>query len=65
MSVSFELQDELQALQDIPNYDIPNEQDPNSHDPGPLLQRTLAFWCWRSILTNHELRGCRGNCSLI
>jgi condensin complex subunit 1 len=43
MSVSFELQDELQALQDIANYEIPNEQDPNNNDPGPLLQRTLAF----------------------
>lgn len=42
MSVSFELQDELQALQDIENYDIPNEQDPNSHDPGPLLQQAVG-----------------------
>jgi condensin complex subunit 1 len=44
MSASFELQDELQELQDIANYDIPNEQDPNSHDPGPLLQRMPVFW---------------------
>ncbi|KAG1823708.1 non-SMC mitotic condensation complex subunit 1-domain-containing protein [Suillus subaureus] len=42
MSVSFELQDELQALQDIANYDIPNEQDPNSNDPGPLLQQAVG-----------------------
>ncbi|KAG0695301.1 non-SMC mitotic condensation complex subunit 1-domain-containing protein [Suillus ampliporus] len=42
MSVSFELQDELQALQDIANYDIPNEHDPNSTDPGPLLQQAVG-----------------------
>jgi condensin complex subunit 1 len=43
MSVAFELQDELQALQDIANYEIPNEHDPHSTDPGPLLQRMLSF----------------------
>ncbi|KAG2156915.1 non-SMC mitotic condensation complex subunit 1-domain-containing protein [Suillus bovinus] len=42
MSASFELQDELQALQDIANYEIPNEQDPNSNDPGPLLQQAVG-----------------------
>ncbi|KAG2142164.1 non-SMC mitotic condensation complex subunit 1-domain-containing protein [Suillus cothurnatus] len=42
MSVSFELQDELQALQDIANYEIPNEQDPNNNDPGPLLQHAVG-----------------------
>ncbi|KAG1861252.1 non-SMC mitotic condensation complex subunit 1-domain-containing protein [Suillus subluteus] len=42
MGVSFELQDELQALQDTANYDIPNEQDPNSNDPGPLLQQAVG-----------------------
>ncbi|KAG2363022.1 non-SMC mitotic condensation complex subunit 1-domain-containing protein [Suillus spraguei] len=42
MGVSFELQDELQALQDIANYDIPNEQDPNNNDPGPLLQQAVG-----------------------
>ncbi|OJA20254.1 hypothetical protein AZE42_02694 [Rhizopogon vesiculosus] len=42
MSVAFELQDELQALQDIANYDIPNEHDPHSTDPGPLLQQAVG-----------------------
>jgi condensin complex subunit 1 len=42
MNVGFELQDELQALQDIANYDISNEHDPHRTDPGPLLQRMLV-----------------------
>ena len=40
MSDNFELQDELQSLQDISSYEIPNEHDIHETDPGPLLQRT-------------------------
>lgn len=39
MSNEFELQDELQSLQDIPSYEIPNEHDIHDTEPGPLLQR--------------------------
>jgi condensin complex subunit 1 len=52
MSGTFELQDELQALQDIANYDISNEFDPHSTDPGPLLQRMLSFGAHVSIFTD-------------
>jgi hypothetical protein len=44
---SFELQDEIQALQDIQSYDIPNEHDIHSEDPAPLLEGRLHFLgCW-------------------
>ncbi|EGO04014.1 hypothetical protein SERLA73DRAFT_69808 [Serpula lacrymans var. lacrymans S7.3] len=38
MSASFELQDELQALQDLETYDIQNEHDIHSSDPAHLLE---------------------------
>ena len=38
---SFELQDEIQALQDIENYSIPNEHDIHSEDPAALLAGTV------------------------
>jgi condensin complex subunit 1 len=38
MSPSFELRDEIEALQDIPNYEIPNEHEVHSGDTGPLLE---------------------------
>ena len=44
MSSSFDLQEELQALQDIVNYPIEHEHDINSMDPAEmdgLLQRAL------------------------
>lgn len=37
MPTAFELQDELQALQDLESYDIPNEHDISSEDPAALL----------------------------
>jgi condensin complex subunit 1 len=43
MSATFELQDELQALQDTASYDIPNEHDMHETDAGPLLQRSFVF----------------------
>ncbi|KAF8623362.1 hypothetical protein AX17_007440 [Amanita inopinata Kibby_2008] len=38
MTVSFELQDELQALADIESYEIPNEHDPGTEDIARLLE---------------------------
>jgi condensin complex subunit 1 len=38
MSDRFELQDEIQALQDIENYNIQNGHDPNSEDITALLE---------------------------
>lgn len=38
MPDAFELQDELQALQDMETYEIPNEHDIHSTDPGALLE---------------------------
>jgi condensin complex subunit 1 len=38
MSDRFELQDEIQALQDIENYNIQNDHDPNSEDMAALLE---------------------------
>lgn len=40
MGDAFELQDELQALQDMETYEIPNEHDIHSTDPGALLEGT-------------------------
>ncbi|KIK92248.1 hypothetical protein PAXRUDRAFT_830137 [Paxillus rubicundulus Ve08.2h10] len=42
MSATFELQDELQFLQDPASYDIPNEHDIHDTDAGPLLQRAVT-----------------------
>ncbi|KAF9225678.1 hypothetical protein BS17DRAFT_750004 [Gyrodon lividus] len=41
MSATFELQDELQSLQDISSYDIPNEHDIHDAEAGPLLQHAV------------------------
>ncbi|KAF8207249.1 non-SMC mitotic condensation complex subunit 1-domain-containing protein [Mycena galopus ATCC 62051] len=38
MAESFELRDEMQALQDIDTYSIPHEHDPNTEDPARLLE---------------------------
>ena len=35
---SFELQDELQALQDLESYRIESDHDFSSQDPDPLLE---------------------------
>ena len=35
---TFELQDELQALQDIESYSFENDHDFSSEDPEPLLE---------------------------
>ncbi|KAG9309978.1 non-SMC mitotic condensation complex subunit 1-domain-containing protein [Chiua virens] len=43
MSNDFELQDELQSLQDASSYEISNEHDIHENEPGPLLQRTFVF----------------------
>ena len=39
MGSGFELQDELESLQDLSSYDIPNERDIHDTEVGPLLQR--------------------------
>ncbi|KAF8644919.1 hypothetical protein AX16_008201 [Volvariella volvacea WC 439] len=41
MADGFELQEELQHLQNISEYDIPNEHDPNSEDPLRLLEAAV------------------------
>jgi hypothetical protein len=41
---SFELQDEIQALQDIQNYSIPNEYDIHSEDPARLLAGEILLF---------------------
>ena len=43
MSDGFELQDELQSLQDVSSYEIPNEHDIHDTEPGPLLQRAFTL----------------------
>ncbi|KIM60515.1 hypothetical protein SCLCIDRAFT_1216792 [Scleroderma citrinum Foug A] len=42
MSATFELQDELEALQDLSSYEIPNEHDLHDAEVGPLLQRVVG-----------------------
>ncbi|KAI6123353.1 non-SMC mitotic condensation complex subunit 1-domain-containing protein [Pisolithus thermaeus] len=42
MSFTFELQDELQALQDHSSYEIPNEHDLHDNDAAELLQRAVG-----------------------
>lgn len=42
MGDEFDLQDELQALQDLRTYNIPNEHDIHSEDPAPLLEGTVS-----------------------
>ena len=39
----FELQDEIQALQDIESYIIQNEHDFTVEDPGALLEGASLF----------------------
>ncbi|KIJ62112.1 hypothetical protein HYDPIDRAFT_30664 [Hydnomerulius pinastri MD-312] len=41
MSPIFELQDEIQALQDLSSYEIPNEHDLHDTEAGPLLQHAV------------------------
>ncbi|KAG9221591.1 hypothetical protein CCMSSC00406_0007230 [Pleurotus cornucopiae] len=41
MGDSFELQDEIQALQDVENYNIPSEHDPQSEDIERLLEAAV------------------------
>ncbi|KDR79872.1 hypothetical protein GALMADRAFT_222814 [Galerina marginata CBS 339.88] len=41
MLETFELQDELQALQEIDSYEIPNEQDFATEDPEALLEAAV------------------------
>ncbi|KAL4072147.1 non-SMC mitotic condensation complex subunit 1-domain-containing protein [Scleroderma yunnanense] len=42
MTFTFELQDELQALQDLSSYEIPNEHDIHGTEAGSLLQRVVG-----------------------
>ncbi|KAF8137642.1 non-SMC mitotic condensation complex subunit 1-domain-containing protein [Boletus edulis] len=42
MNHGFELQDELQSLQDVSSYEIPNEHDIHETEPGPLLQHAVG-----------------------
>lgn len=35
---SFELQDNIQALQDVESYDIPNERDIQAENPAAILE---------------------------
>ncbi|KAF7983455.1 hypothetical protein HWV62_21732 [Athelia sp. TMB] len=69
MPAAFELQDELQALQDLESYDIPNEHDISSEDPAALLAGAVeavaeasdaiadpnAFDVYRSLLKHADL----------
>ena len=61
MTSSFDLQEELQALQDIVNYPIEHEHDISSMEPAEmdgLLQRALsAIYTFR--LTGGELTSIR------
>ena len=52
MSNGFELQDELQLLQDASSYEIPNEHDVHKTETGPLLQRGYSRRTSKSLLTN-------------
>lgn len=52
MSATFELQDELEALQDLSSYEIPNEHDLHDAEAGPLLQR--AYLLKLSMIANHH-----------
>lgn len=45
MADSFELRDELQALQDIDTYSIPHDHDLSSEDPARLLEGTSLSHC--------------------
>lgn len=42
MTFSFELQDELQSLQEIDSYEIPHEHDPETEDPERLLEGIIS-----------------------
>lgn len=42
MTISFELQDELQSLQEIDSYEIPHEHDPETEDPERLLEGIVS-----------------------
>lgn len=48
MSDDFELQDEIQQLQDIHSYIIPNEHDLHSENPVQLLEGKPVFGVFRS-----------------
>ncbi|GLB42214.1 putative regulatory subunit of the condensin complex, a complex required for conversion of interphase chromatin into mitotic-like condense chromosomes [Lyophyllum shimeji] len=41
MTISFELQEEIQALQEAENYDIPHEHNPTEEDPERLLEAAV------------------------
>lgn len=43
MSFSFELQDEVQSLQEIESYEIPHEHDLETEDLVPLLEGTSCL----------------------
>ena len=49
---AFELQDELQALQDIETYEIPNDRDFSTEDPEALLEGLKKRSVSRQLLTN-------------
>lgn len=51
---SFELQDELQALQDLESYRIESDHDFSSQDPDPLLEGVVHY----SEILNHLLSYC-------
>lgn len=49
---AFELQDELQALQDIETYEIPNDRDFSTEDPEALLEGLNTYFVSRPVLTD-------------
>ncbi|KII87644.1 hypothetical protein PLICRDRAFT_643063 [Plicaturopsis crispa FD-325 SS-3] len=56
MGDEFDLQDELQALQDLRTYNIPNEHDIHSEDPAPLLEGAVEIIAESSdAITNGEV----------
>lgn len=64
MANAFDLQEELQALQDTENYPIEREHDVRSMDAGEmdgLLQRAFAaFWSKAAALLTFPCRHHRG-----
>lgn len=50
MAISFDLQEELEALKDLVNYSIEHEHDINSMEPGEMdaLLRRLPLLSFRS-----------------
>jgi len=49
---AFELQDELQALQDIETYEISNDRDFSTEDPEALLEGLMGQPISRQVLTD-------------